>query len=321
MKKYKSKQVKQKQDQTFKTKKKKKSADDIELTEDTNLMSRINWFPGHMAKAIKKVKEKLKMVDIILEIRDARAPMTSGNEYLVQEVGQKLRLIIFNKVNMAEDSATTKWKEFLDKNQTPYIFVNTFEKAEVKTLLNLIKETIQNKRENQQGLTVKKGKMRAMIIGLPNTGKSTIINHLSSKSAARTADKPGHTQSQQWIKLDEDLELLDTPGIMHPRIDTEDQGMWLSAIHAIPDHIVGVDTAACFIIRYLLEKKSKVFLDRYELKEDSSRDYIKALEEIGKVRGCLLKGGHIDYDRVYKLVLLDFRKGDLGPCTFEHPPV
>jgi ribosome biogenesis GTPase A len=158
-----------------------------------------------------------------------------------------------------------------------------------------------------------------MIVGLPNTGKSTIINQLANKSATKVADKPGQTQIQQWITVENDVELLDTPGIMPPMVEREEHGLWLSAIHAIPDDIAGEEMVAIYVINHLLNTKSQVFLDRYKLPSfELSIDEV--LHKIAAVRGCLKQKGLPDLDRVYKLILADFRKGELGKTCFGHPP-
>ena len=164
-----------------------------------------------------------------------------------------------------------------------------------------------------------KTKLRLMVIGLPNTGKSSIINQLANKKATKVADKPGQTQVQQWITIDKDLELLDTPGVMPPNIESEEHGLWLSAIHAIPDAIVGEEAPAIFIVKYFLKIESPEFKERYKLNSfDLSVD--EAFEKIAKARGCIKQKGLPDLDRVYKHILLDFRSGELGKCCFGVPP-
>jgi ribosome biogenesis GTPase A len=158
-----------------------------------------------------------------------------------------------------------------------------------------------------------------MIIGLPNTGKSTIINQLANRAAARTADRPGHTQVQQWIVIDKDLELLDTPGVMPTSLESDEHGLWLSAIHAIPDDLVGEEMPAKFLVDYFKERKSKELKERYKL---TSLDFTteEIMEKIAVLRGCVKQKGLPDLERVYKLILLDFRKGELGKCCFGTPP-
>jgi len=279
-----------------------------------------NWYPGHMAKALREIKEKLKTVDIVLEIRDARVPLVSGNKVLDVTLGNKSRLILLNKVNLADPEMIAKWETWFTEQGTPFIFVNCFDKPSLKKVITLARKIVEDKRrECNPEITEQKGKLRLMIIGLPNTGKSTIINQFANKKATKVADKPGQTQMQQWITIDKDLELLDTPGVMPPNIEKEEHGMWLSAIHAIPDAIVGEETPALFIIKYFLKAKTPEFLARYKL-DSADISVEEALEKIAKARGCIKQKGLPDLDRVYKHVLLDFRSGELGKCCFGVPP-
>ncbi|MBA2404976.1 MAG: ribosome biogenesis GTPase YlqF [Bdellovibrionales bacterium] len=279
-----------------------------------------NWYPGHMAKALRQIKEKLKTVDIVLEIRDARVPLISGNKALDATLGNKSRLILLNKVNLADPLMVKEWHAWFTAQGVPFIFANCFEKNELKKVINLARKIVEGKRlECNPEMTDQKAKLRLMVIGLPNTGKSTIINQLANKSATKVADKPGQTQMQQWITIDKDLELLDTPGVMPPNIEKEEHGLWLCAIHAIPDSIVGEEMPALFLIKHLLKAQSSDFKERYKL-ESFEISLDEAVVQIAKARGCLKQKGLPDLDRVYKLILQDFRKGELGKYCFGTPP-
>lgn len=279
-----------------------------------------NWYPGHMAKALREIKKKLNTVDIVLEIRDARAPLVSSNQHMYEGLGQKPRLIVLNKVNLADPKLVSEWTTWFEKQGEPFFFVNCFDKNALKKAITQARAVVEkNRRACNPDLVETKGKLRLMIIGLPNTGKSTIINQLANKSAAKVADKPGQTQIQQWITVDNNIELLDTPGVMPPQVDREEHGLWLSAIHAIPDDIAGEETVALYVIKHLLKHKAQEFLERFKLTSfDQSLDDV--LVQIAKVRGCLRQGGVPDLDRVYKLVLAEFRKGELGKVCFGIPP-
>lgn len=279
----------------------------------------INWFPGHMNKAIKEIKQKLKQVDIVLEIRDARAPLTTGNSAFDEAVGQKNRLIVFNKTNLADPKVVNEWKEWFSKKETPFLFINCFDKSELKLIVKSAKEIVHQKILESNPEFSGKKRFRMMIIGLPNTGKSTIINKLAKKSATKAADKPGQTRQQLWVTVDEELEILDTPGIMPPKIAKHEHGLWLAVIHAIPSTIVDEEDSACYLVKYLLEKKSAYFKEKYKF-ESLDIDYIEALNHIAKVRGCIRQKGEYNYDRVYTLILNDFRAGELGPLSFGLPP-
>lgn len=279
----------------------------------------INWYPGHMAKAIKDIKEKLKLVDIVLEIRDARAPVVSGNFALEDTLRQKSRLIVLNKANLADANKILLWDKWFAEQKIPFIFVNCFEKEGMKKLMNFARKIVEEKRKaSNPEMQQKKLKLKLMIIGLPNTGKSTIINQLANRVATKTADKPGQTKVLQWIVIDENLDLLDTPGIMPPLLLKEEHGTWLSALHAIPDNIVGEETPALFLIEFFKKNHSKKFQEKYKL-ETLDLTVEEILLKIATVRGCLKQKGLPDFERVFKLILLDFRKGELGNCCFEVP--
>ncbi len=299
--------------------KKKKKNNDIELTPDRERGSSINWYPGHMAKALRQVKERMKGVDIILEIRDARVPMTSGNAALDKTIGDKQKLIALNKSDLADPELVKEWGDWFRKQGTEHIFVNSLNKHTLKKLVEQARQSVL-KRKIASGSKAPAQTLRMMVIGLPNTGKSTFINTLAGRKVARTADKPGHTQSQQWVTISKDLELMDTPGIMPPNISTDEQGYWLCSIHAIKDEIVGKEDVAFFIINYLLSIKSDEFLSQYNL-ESFDMSPLEILDQIASDRKCIKQKGNIDYERVYAIILSDFRSGKLGNICFEKPPL
>ena len=290
-------------------------------TEDKNISDEyaqrmINWFPGHMHKAFKKIIEGLKKVDIILEIRDARSPQVTGNKALQDKIGEKARLIVINKTNLADPKIVLKWQEWFLLQGHPFIFINCFDENSLKKVLQQSRAVIAEKRESNGAA---RSKMKMMIVGLPNTGKSTIINKLANRNATKVAAKPGQTQNQLWVKINADLDLLDTPGVMPPMIATYEQGIWLSIIHAIPDKIVIPETSACYIVEHMLNIKSEIFKKHYKI-DNLGPDLVSTLDQIAKNRGCLLQKNQYDYERVYQLILNDFRKGDLGLVSFGLPP-
>ena len=278
-----------------------------------------NWFPGHMVKAMREIKQKLKMVDIIFEIRDARLPLSSGNRALDELLGQKTRIIVLNKANLANNDANTHWQTYFENKNQMCFFVDCFDKNALKKVIPLARTVIEEKRkQSNPELNSSKSKIKIMILGLPNTGKSTIINQLANKNATKVANKPGLTQIQQWIQIDEEIDLLDTPGVMPPKVESDEQALWLSAIHAIPDHISGEESTAAFLVKHLLEIKSPEFFNRFQLPNlDLSIEEV--FERIGKLRGCLKQKGQPDLDRVCKIILNEFRDGLLGKTTFEIP--
>ena len=299
----------------------------IELTPDAPVRDGFNWFPGHMAKAIREIKEKLKTIDIVFEIRDARAPLASGNRSLDEILHQKSRIIILNKVNLADPKKIALWDAWFKKEGVPFIFIDCFDRAQIKKVLTMAKTIVMEKRKkNNPEKEVQKKKIRMMVLGLPNTGKSTIINQLAGRTVVKVADKPGQTQVQQLIVIDQDLDLLDTPGVMPPSFAREEHGLWLCALNAIPEDVVGDLLPARFIINYyknLAPEDSKMFTERYKLNAQDlpSLSADEIMDKIALLRGCLKQKGELDLDRVYKLILNDFRKGELGKCCFGLPPV
>jgi ribosome biogenesis GTPase A len=292
---------------------------EIELTPDEYATKGINWYPGHMARAIREIKEKLSTVDIVFEIRDARAPLASGNKGLESVLRQKSHLILLNKANLASPGMIQAWSSWFEKEGIPFMFLDCFDKGAMKKALAMAKDIVRKKRLESNPNDVPKNRMRLMIIGLPNTGKSTIINQLAGKTATKVADKPGQTQTQQLIVIDKDLDLLDTPGVMPITLPNEEHGLWLSALNAIPDDVAGVDRPSTFLLNHFKLHHPKELQERYKL-DSLEMSAEEMVEKIAVLRGCLKQKGLIDHERVYKLILNDFRKGDLGKCCFEAPP-
>ena len=284
-----------------------------------NMSGRINWFPGHMAKALKKVKEKIGKVDIIVEIRDARVPLSSGNPSIKEVIGEKPHLVVLNKTNLADQAICELWKKWFRDNSQATVFVNALQPKSLKKITSTCRDIMKPRWQKFKNKGIKPPPLRLIIVGIPNTGKSTIINRLTNRNAAQTGDRPGVTRNQEWIVLGKDLELLDTPGIMPPRIETEEEGMWLCAIHAIKDEIIGKEQVAAYVINQLLEIKSEQFKKRYHLNcLDHNAEELLLL--IGKQLNYKKQKGEIDIAKTCGQVLQDFRKGLLGPFSFERPP-
>ena len=289
------------------------------VVHDSQPNAAFNWFPGHMMKAMREIKAKVSMVDLVIEIRDARAPLASGNAALVETIEGKARLILLNKVNLADPEKIEKWDAWFKEQGVPYVFINCLDKAAMKQVLQIGKKIIEERRQvSNEGIEAK-SKYKFMVIGLPNTGKSSFINTFSKRNATKVADKPGQTRVQIWVDVDDELQLLDTPGIMPPMVRVEEHRYWLSLINAIPDDIIGEEDPACYLVKYLLKNKSEDFKNRYKLEHfDLSLD--EALLKIATVRGCIRQKGLPDLERVFKLILNDFRAGELGKVCFQNPP-
>lgn len=283
-----------------------------------NMSGRINWFPGHMHKALKQIKTKIGMVDLVVEIRDARVPLSSGNPVLDQSIGGKSKLIVLNKSNLANPSITSAWKQWFAESGQTAIFVNALQTKSLKPIVTQGRSLMADKWEKFIKKGIKPPPLRMIIVGVPNTGKSTIINRMTRRNAAETGDRPGVTKSQEWIVLAKDMELLDTPGVMPPRIESEEQGMWLCAIHAIKDEIVGKEKVALYVLEHLLKQNQENLKNRYQL-DSLNQSAEELLLQIGDRLNYKRQGGLTDTFKSASQILLDFRKGKLGQFTFERP--
>lgn len=297
----------------------KKSSPELTPEQKTFNSATANWFPGHMLKAMGKIKENAQKVDIVVEIRDARAPLVTSNKEFTDTIDEKPRLVVFNKANLADKDITELWKEWLDKKSEKYIFINALNKKSVSEVIKSAINLIKNQPNKKTADLVLQSKLKMMIIGIPNTGKSTIINTLSNRNASKVADRPGQTQKELWVKANDELNILDTPGVMPPTINTKDQALKLSALNAISERIMDAEDTACFLVNHLLKNNSKEFKEHFKI-ETVSDDLVENLNQIAINRGCILKKNEYDYERVYQVVINDFRKGCFGPVSLEKPP-
>ena len=281
---------------------------------------RINWFPGHMLTAQREIVKKIGSVDLVLEVRDARVVMSSGNRSLQKLLERKPRLIVLNKSNLADPENMALWKTWFQGQKQPYLFINSFDRRSLDRVTTAAKNMMKVRWDSFQKKGIRHPPLRMMLLGIPNTGKSTIINRLTGRNAAKTGDRPGITRSQEWIVLRHNLELLDTPGVMLPRIDTREQGLWLSAIYAIRDEIVGKEQIAEFVVNYLVDKKSEGLERQYRI-ELRAEEPSETIIRIGHSLNYKKRKNQIDYAKVCARILNDFRKGFLGRYSFESPPV
>nr|WP_305147613.1 ribosome biogenesis GTPase YlqF [Anoxybacillus gonensis] len=277
----------------------------------------IQWFPGHMAKAKREVTEKLKLIDIVFELVDARIPMSSRNPLIDEIVANKPRMMLLNKADMADPDVTKQWIEFFATQQIEAIAIDSQSGTGVKQIVTVAKEKLRPKFEKMMAKGIKRPRaMRALIVGIPNVGKSTLINRLAGKHIAKTGDTPGVTKVQQWIKVGKELELLDTPGILWPKFEDEEVGFKLATTGAIKDTILNLQDVAVYALRFLAAYYPERLKERYAL-SDIPEDIVVLFDEIGKRRGCLAAGGVVDYDKVAELVLRDIRTEKLGRLSFD----
>lgn len=281
-------------------------------------MTTIQWFPGHMAKARREVTEKLKLIDVVIELVDARVPLASRNPMIDELVSHKPRLILLNKADLADPILTTKWGHFFQAQGFKVIPIDSQSGKGVEKIPTLAKELAVNLIEKWQAKKMNPRAIRALILGIPNVGKSTLINRLANKKIAKTGDRPGITKRQQWIKVGNELELLDTPGILWPKFEDQLVGYRLAATGAIKDEILDYQDIAVFLLKYLKKEYPKLLIDRFKLSE-INEDVIELFDAIGKNRGLLISGGYIDYDRAAELIIREFRSCKIGKISLEKP--
>lgn len=277
----------------------------------------IQWYPGHMAKAKRILKDDLKLVDLVVEVLDARIPMSSRNPDLDNLLNNKMRIVVLNKEDLAMQEITEKWLTYF-KKEYPAVKINSLIGEGTGSLLSLLNEA----GDKVNSKVRKKGRanrdIRIMIIGIPNVGKSALINTLAGSAITRTGNRPGVTRGRQWISVGENIQLLDTPGILWPKFDDEDVGYKLALTGAIKDTLFDEELAAYKLIEYLLIIDRKVLGKYYRVEFDNVEPY-DIMEIIGKKTGCLMSGGKVDRIRASKMLINDFRKGKLGPISLERP--
>lgn len=277
----------------------------------------IQWFPGHMAKAKRQMEENLKKVDFIIEIRDARMPYSSKNPLIDEMVHQKPRLVILSKKDKADPKRSEQWIQAMNNEQTRTIAIDlihdNFRSRIIQESLELNRAFI----EKQKKRGIRPRALRAMIVGIPNVGKSTLINSLAKRKAAQTGDKPGVTKSLQWIKVGPELEVLDTPGVLWPKFESQQSGLILAALGSIKDDVVHMDDLALYCCQYLMDHQPEALLQTYGLSQLEETPW-ETLQAIARKRGWLLKGD-IDENRTMRTFIQDIRSSKLGRITWEIP--
>lgn len=275
------------------------------------------WYPGHMTKARRMMQEDSRLVDLIIELVDARVPASSRNPD-IDEIGKnKFRIILLNKADLADPQYNILWAECFKEKGYAVQEINSQTGAGIKNINPLVQEACREKIERDRKRGIINRPLRAMVAGIPNVGKSTFINSFAGKACAKTGNKPGVTKGKQWIRLNKNLELLDTPGILWPKFEDQKVGERLAMIGSINDEILHTDELAAAIISFMQKEYPEALSERYQI--DSCEDVYKMLEEIAISRQCLQKGGQSDTLRAASLIIDDFRSGKLGRVTLEHP--
>lgn len=277
----------------------------------------IQWYPGHMTKARRMMQEDIKLIDIVIELLDARVPFSSRNPDIDSLANNKFRLVLLNKCDLADDKITVKWEDYFKEKGIMVITINARDGQGMKMITAKIQEACKEKIERDRKRGIMNRPIRAMIVGIPNVGKSTFINSFAKKSCTRVGNKPGVTKGKQWIRINKNVELLDTPGILWPKFEDEKVGEHLAFIGSINDEILQKVELACNLIDFLKINYPEHLAERYQVKEDMSASEI--LETIAKNRGCLLKGNELNYEKAAGIFLEEFRNGKLGRITVEQP--
>ena len=278
----------------------------------------INWYPGHMKKTRESIQKSLPMVDVVFELIDARIPSSSQNPVIDSILGDKPRIIILNKSDLASNQGNKLWQDYFMSKGIRSVLLDSLSGKGIDRLLELSYEATDIKRKAYEKRGVINRPTRAMILGIPNVGKSTLINTLSGRKGAKTGNKPGITKTNQWIKTKGNLELLDTPGILWPKFEDQEVGLNLAFTGAIKDEILDIETLCLKLIERLANYFPNLLNSRYNI-EIEGKTYLDVMEEIGRRRGCIIKGGEIDYTKVSHIVLDEFRKGIIGAISLEFP--
>lgn len=281
----------------------------------------IQWFPGHMAKTRRLLAENLKLVDVVIELLDARIPASSKNPEIDSIVNNKPRLIVLNKSDLADPVISKEWSDWYRKQGIPVIFADSIKGKGLNVLKDSLKSAMREKfeRDRQKGRIFRT--IKTMVVGIPNVGKSTFINKIAGKAVAMTGDKPGVTRGKQWIRLNPEIDMLDTPGILWPKFDDQETALNLAFTGAIKDDIMDVTEVSAALAERLMSAYPQLFLNRFKLDPEQARGMtgLQLVEAAGKRRGCILPGGVIDMQRISMIILDEFRGGKIGNISLERP--
>ncbi|MBR1866690.1 MAG: ribosome biogenesis GTPase YlqF [Lachnospiraceae bacterium] len=278
---------------------------------------KIQWYPGHMTKAKRMMQEDMKLIDIVIELLDARVPVSSRNPDMDTLANQKFRLVLLNKCDLADDRTTARWEKWFQEKGIMTVTINARDGQGMKTITAKVQEACRDKIERDRKRGIINRPIRAMIVGIPNVGKSTFINSYAKKACTKVGNKPGVTKGKQWIKINRNVELLDTPGILWPKFEDDMVGEHLAWIGSINDEILQKVELSCGLIAFLKGQYPEVLSQRYQI--DESLEEAEILAAIAQKRGCLMKGMELDYEKAAGILLEEFRNGKLGRISIEQP--
>lgn len=279
-------------------------------------MANINWYPGHMAKTKRLISEKINLIDVVYEVIDARIPFSSKIVDIDTYIKNKPRLMIMTKADLCDIKETNKWVKHYESLGYKVILVDLINNYSVKDIINATNNLMSEKNINRENKGMTKRRTRVLIVGIPNAGKSTLINRLVGRRAVNVANKPGVTKSLDWIRINEELELLDTPGILWPKFEDETVAFNLASLTAIKEDVLPIEEVVCYIIKTMHTYYPRLLKERYDL-EEIDEDFIEAFDTIGKKRGCIIRGGEVDYDKVCSVVINDIKDGIIKNITFD----
>ena len=278
----------------------------------------LQWYPGHMTKAKRQMQEDLKLIDLIIELVDARIPLSSRNPDIDELGKNKARLILLNKSDLADERYNEQWSAYFQKKGFYVVKVNAKSGAGLKSIQGVIQEACKAKIERDRRRGIKNRPIRALVVGIPNVGKSTFINSYAGKACAKTGNKPGVTKGKQWIRLNKTLELLDTPGILWPKFEDQEVGKRLAFIGSIKDEILNLEELSLELLDYIRTNYPGLLNTRYGIEEEGTP--VSLLEAVADKRKCLIRGQEIDYAKAAGIVMEEFRNGKIGRITLEFPP-
>ena len=288
----------------------------------------INWYPGHMVKTKREIEENLKLVDLVIEILDARIPLASQNPEIAGLIGNKKRIILLNKCDLANDTENDKWVRFFASQNVPAILTDANSGKGIKEVIHQIHTLGQEEIASMQAKGRIGKSIRVMVVGIPNVGKSSLINRISKRNAQEVGNRPGVTKVKKWIRLDNQIELLDTPGVLWPKFESQEVGLLLSFTGTIKDEILEKTEVAFYLLQYLLQYEQTKLLARYDLTKEQieedkdksqnpSQQVMEVMNRIGRKRGAIMSGGKIDEEKIAGILIDDFRSGKIGKITLE----
>lgn len=301
------------------------------MNEDTKSLpsTSINWYPGHMAKTRKQIMEDLKLVDIVIELLDARIPLASQNPDIGEITKNKKKIVVLNKCDLADENKNKKWIEYFNQQNIPAVLTDANSGKGIEECIRKIEKVMKENMKEQADKGRIGRKIRAMIIGIPNVGKSSFINRISKKTSAGVGNKPGVTKQKQWIRVNEKIELLDTPGVLWPKFDSEEVGLKLAFTGTIKEEILQRTEIAYYLVKFLLENYIELLCSRYKLNIQEIKEKLQRVDrpeneniyevflDIGRKRGCIISGGNIDEEKTARIILDEFKNGKIGKITLE----